>query len=243
MERDMTLAQDIPDLAIEYQCVLPVNERVPIVFSYQPNRKHLIFANRNHFDAPEQFLKAELTRNTSGLLNFIGSLLIVEQMQDELPHIKSVIGQAAMAMDSDLDEWLRWFYCLVDTRALFSPARILIDPMHPERYYYDYYDAWYFAGLAFASCVQLCPCCRRPAPAQRSQWTYDKKPATFGNGTMISLAAKSRRVVDELHAAALASGGTDDGKPGPRPADGSNYVAYVRDPDGNKICAYCEKAK
>ena len=72
---------------------------------------------------------------------------------------------------------------------------------------------------------------------------YDKKPATFGNGTMISLEAKSRHAVDEFHAAALASGGTDDGKPGPRPAGGSNYVAYVRDADGNKICAYCEKAK
>ena len=36
---------------------------------------------------------------------------------------------------------------------------------------------------------------------------YDKKPATFGNGTMISLAAKSRQAVDEFHAAALASGG------------------------------------
>jgi len=59
---------------------------------------------------------------------------------------------------------------------------------------------------------------------------------------MIALAAKSR-AVDEFHAAALASGGTDDGKPGPRPAGGSNYVAYVRDPDGNKICAYCEKAQ
>ena len=72
---------------------------------------------------------------------------------------------------------------------------------------------------------------------------FDKKPATFGNGTMISLAASSKRAVEEFHAAALANGGIDDGKPGPRPADGSNYVAYVRDPDGNKICAYCEKAK
>lgn len=72
---------------------------------------------------------------------------------------------------------------------------------------------------------------------------YDKKPATFGNGTMISLAAKSRRAVDEFHAAALASGGTDEGRPGPRPAGGSNYAAYVRDPDGNKICAYCAKPK
>jgi len=72
---------------------------------------------------------------------------------------------------------------------------------------------------------------------------YNKKPATFGNGTMISLTAKSRRAVDEFHAAALANGGTDEGKPGPRPAGGSNYVAYARDPDGNKICAYCAKAK
>ena len=72
---------------------------------------------------------------------------------------------------------------------------------------------------------------------------YNKKPATFGNGTMISLVAKSRKAVDGFHAAALASGGKDDGKPGPRPADGTNYVAYARDPDGNKICAYCEKPK
>ncbi len=72
---------------------------------------------------------------------------------------------------------------------------------------------------------------------------YDKKPATSGNGTMISLAAKSKRAVDGFHAAGLANGGTDDGKPGPRPAGGSNYVAYVRDPDGNKICAYCAKVK
>ena len=72
---------------------------------------------------------------------------------------------------------------------------------------------------------------------------YNKKPATFGNGTMISLAAKSKRAVDGFHAAALTNGGTDEGKPGPRPADGSNYVAYARDPDGNKICAYCAKAK
>lgn len=46
---------------------------------------------------------------------------------------------------------------------------------------------------------------------------YNKKLATFGNGTMISLVAKSRRAVDEFHAAALANGGTDEGKPGPAP--------------------------
>jgi catechol 2,3-dioxygenase-like lactoylglutathione lyase family enzyme len=70
---------------------------------------------------------------------------------------------------------------------------------------------------------------------------YNKKPATSGNGTMIALKARSRKAVDAFHAAALANGGTDEGKPGPRPADGTTYYAYVRDLDGNKICAYSEK--
>ena len=71
---------------------------------------------------------------------------------------------------------------------------------------------------------------------------YNKKKATFGNGTMISLAAKSAKAVSAFHAAAIANGGKDDGKPGPR-GGGDNFVAYARDPDGNKICAYCAKAK
>jgi hypothetical protein len=44
--------------------------------------------------------------------------------------------------------------------------------------------------------------------------------------------------VDAFHAAGLAYGGTDDGAPGKREASlGQPYIAYLRDPDGNKICA------
>ncbi len=68
---------------------------------------------------------------------------------------------------------------------------------------------------------------------------FNELPATSGNGTMIALVAESRALVDAFHEAGLANGGTDEGKPGPRPEDGSIYYAYVRDPDGNKICAYC----
>jgi catechol 2,3-dioxygenase-like lactoylglutathione lyase family enzyme len=65
---------------------------------------------------------------------------------------------------------------------------------------------------------------------------YDGKPATFGNGTMIALAAASRDQVDRAHARALAQGGKDEGAPGPR---GDNfYGAYFRDLDGNKICVF-----
>ena len=65
---------------------------------------------------------------------------------------------------------------------------------------------------------------------------YDGKPATVGNGVMIALAARSREQVHEIHAKALALGGTDEGQPGPR---GDNfYAAYFRDLDGNKLNAF-----
>jgi predicted lactoylglutathione lyase len=70
-------------------------------------------------------------------------------------------------------------------------------------------------------------------------------PATYGNGTMICVAAPSRKAVDEFHAAALANGGYDEGKPGIRSVeDGfvpNYYAAFVRDPTGNKLSAGCDK--
>ena len=67
---------------------------------------------------------------------------------------------------------------------------------------------------------------------------FDQQPATAGNGSMVAVAAPSRRGVDEFHAAALAAGGSSEGAPGLRPHYGPNfYVAYVRDPDGNKLAA------
>ncbi len=62
---------------------------------------------------------------------------------------------------------------------------------------------------------------------------YDKQPATFGNGTMISIGCQSEAEVNALHAAALAMGGKDEGAPGPR-SEGF-YAAYFRDLDGNKL--------
>lgn len=62
------------------------------------------------------------------------------------------------------------------------------------------------------------------------------EPATFANGGTIGFPAASKEQVDAWHAAALANGGTCDGPPGDRGQFG--YGAYVRDPDGNKFCAY-----
>jgi catechol 2,3-dioxygenase-like lactoylglutathione lyase family enzyme len=69
---------------------------------------------------------------------------------------------------------------------------------------------------------------------------FNQQPATAGNGSMVAVAAPSRRGVDEFYAAALATGGSSEGAPGIRPHYGPNfYVAYVRDPDGNKLAAVC----
>ncbi len=65
---------------------------------------------------------------------------------------------------------------------------------------------------------------------------FDKNAATIGNGTMISFYFKSQSKVNEFHNKALSLGGTNEGDPGPR--HGENYYAYIRDLDGNKICAY-----
>jgi catechol 2,3-dioxygenase-like lactoylglutathione lyase family enzyme len=63
--------------------------------------------------------------------------------------------------------------------------------------------------------------------------------ATHANGGTIGFAAKDRAEVDAFHAAGLANGGTDDGAPGIRMGTGRPmYGAYLRDADGNKICAF-----
>ena len=65
----------------------------------------------------------------------------------------------------------------------------------------------------------------------------DGKPASVGNGTMISLAVDSTEKVDRLYRKALELGGTDEGAPGPRgPAF---YIGYFRDLDGNKLNFFC----
>jgi catechol 2,3-dioxygenase-like lactoylglutathione lyase family enzyme len=67
---------------------------------------------------------------------------------------------------------------------------------------------------------------------------HDGQPARAGNGIMVGLKAASEEQVRAFHAAALAAGGTDEGAPGLRPYGEGYYLAYVRDPVGNKLSAF-----
>ncbi len=66
----------------------------------------------------------------------------------------------------------------------------------------------------------------------------DGKPAAVGNGSTVGFVCNSAEQADAWHAAGLAHGGrTCEDPPGVREgAAGKLYLAYLRDPDGNKIC-------
>ncbi|MCJ9429858.1 VOC family protein [Kordiimonas marina] len=67
----------------------------------------------------------------------------------------------------------------------------------------------------------------------------DGAPASCGNGSTLGFAADSPEMVDAWHAAGLAHGGRAiEDPPGVREGGGRKlYLAYLRDPSGNKICA------
>ena len=91
-----------------------------------------------------------------------------------------------------------------------------------------------------------------PGVANKNRYFYRSKTGTFcittplngelachGNGSTIGFNVQSPEQADAFHAAGIANGGTTCEEP-PGFRDGSVgklYLAYVRDPDGNKLCA------
>ncbi len=68
----------------------------------------------------------------------------------------------------------------------------------------------------------------------------DGQPASHGNGSTMGFLAASPEAADAWHAAGLANGGTAcEDPPGVREVTGGRrlYLAYLRDPSGNKLCA------
>jgi catechol 2,3-dioxygenase-like lactoylglutathione lyase family enzyme len=66
------------------------------------------------------------------------------------------------------------------------------------------------------------------------------QPATPANGGTIGFTCNSSEQADAWHAAGIAAGATTcEDPPGVRqgPAGNKLYIAYLRDPDGNKLCA------
>ena len=69
----------------------------------------------------------------------------------------------------------------------------------------------------------------------------DGKPASAANGGTIGFTMSNPEQAQAWHKAGVANGGTSiEDPPGIRQgAAGQMYLAYLRDPDGNKLCALC----
>jgi len=68
------------------------------------------------------------------------------------------------------------------------------------------------------------------------------EPASGGNGSTVGFAVPDAETGDAWHAAGVANGGVSiEDPPGIREGGeaGNMYLAYLRDPAGNKICALC----
>lgn len=98
----------------------------------------------------------------------------------------------------------------------------------------------------------------KPGVANKSRYFYrspggsfaittpiNGEPATHGNGSTIGFTAQSTEQCDAFHAAGVANGGTAcEDPPGPREGpSGAIYLAYLRDPDGNKLCVLHRPAR
>ena len=88
-------------------------------------------------------------------------------------------------------------------------------------------------------------CWRTPTGVFSVSIPIDGEPATVGNGSTLGFACQSPEQAQAWHAAGVAHGGsTCEDPPGVREgAAGKLYLAYLRDPDGNKICALHRLAK
>jgi catechol 2,3-dioxygenase-like lactoylglutathione lyase family enzyme len=94
---------------------------------------------------------------------------------------------------------------------------------------------------------------RTPRPAARLGYGYGRDtiafwvvsaerpvPADEKSGLHFCFTAPNTDAVDAFHAAALGCGGQDNGAPGPRPEYAADYyAAFIIDPDGYRIEAYC----
>tara|TARA_Y200000002_G_C22478693_1_gene577793 strand:- start:226 stop:612 length:387 start_codon:yes stop_codon:yes gene_type:complete len=67
---------------------------------------------------------------------------------------------------------------------------------------------------------------------------FNKERATFGNGAQVSFIVNNRNIVDKFHELGLKLGAQSEGSGGERPEGSGVYYSYLRDLDGNKICAF-----
>ncbi len=126
---------------------------------------------------------------------------------------------------------------------MFSHVMVGVSDLEKSRHFYDALLGT--LGVAPGVANKNRYFYRSPQGAFGITTPINGEPATFANGGTIGFAMASPEQADAFHAAGVAHGGiTCEDPPGWREGPGGPlYLAYLRDPDGNKLCALHRPAK
>ncbi len=120
---------------------------------------------------------------------------------------------------------------------MFSHVMLGVNDLEKSKKFYDALLGTIGLGPGFANGTRFF------YPSPKGNFAITKpingEPASNGNGSTIGFAMSSEEQAKAFHDAGVANGGTTcEDPPGYRgEGKGRMYLAYVRDPDGNKLCA------
>lgn len=116
---------------------------------------------------------------------------------------------------------------------MFSHVMLGVNDLEKSRKFYDALLGTLGIGPGFANKNRYFY--RSPAGTFAITTPINGQPATHGNGSTIGFLVASAEQGNAFHAAGIANGGTTcEDPPGLRD---KIYLAYLCDPDGNKLCA------
>ncbi len=120
---------------------------------------------------------------------------------------------------------------------MFSHVMLGVNDLERSKRFYDAVLGAVGIGPGFANKNRYFY--RSPTGTFAISTPINGESACHGNGSTIGFNVDSAEQGDAFHAAGLAHGGTAcEDPPGLREGPGGSlYLAYLRDPDGNKICA------
>lgn len=120
---------------------------------------------------------------------------------------------------------------------MFSHVMVGVKDLSAAKKFYD--EVLGTLGLTAVAAQQNRFYYRSPTGTFGITLPINGEPATMGNGSTIGFKVSSPEQADAFHAAGVAHGGVScEDPPGWREgAAGKLYLAYLRDPDGHKICA------
>ena len=130
---------------------------------------------------------------------------------------------------------------------MFSHVIFGVNNLEASKQFYDAVLGTLGIGPGVENSTPLCKryFYRHPAGSFGITTPLNGEPATHGNGSTVGFAMTTPEQADAFHAAGVANGGTTcEDPPGWRDGSvGRLYLAYLRDPDGNKICALHRPSK